>query len=98
MNIYSKPTDSKRYVSYISNHPKPCLKIIPFCTARRICMIVKNKNVRYIKLKELRTILKTQKYPKLVFQKGIEEALTIPQEQLRSEKSPDLENFRQNIR
>ena len=31
MNIYSKPTDSKRYVSYLSNHPKPCLKNIPFC-------------------------------------------------------------------
>ena len=41
MNIYSK-----RYVSYLSYHPKPCLKNIPFCLARRICMIVENKNVR----------------------------------------------------
>ena len=86
MNIYSKPTDSKRYVSYLSNHPKPCLKNIPFCLARRICMIVENKNVRYMKLKELRTILKTQKYPKMVLEKGIEKSLAIPQEQLRSEK------------
>ena len=45
---------SKRYVSYLSNHPKPCLKNIPFCLARRICMIVENKNVRYMKLKELK--------------------------------------------
>ena len=39
-----------------------------------------------MKLKELRTILKTQKYPKMVAEKGIEKALAIPQEQLRSEK------------
>ena len=75
MNIYSKPTDSKGYFSYFSYHPKPCLKIIPFCLARRICMIVENKNVRFMKLKELRIILKTQKYPKMVVQKGIEKAL-----------------------
>ena len=86
MNIYSKPTDSKRYVPYLSNHPKPCLKNIPFCLARRICTIVENKNVRYMKLKELKTILKTQKYPKMVVEKGIEKALVIPQKQLRSEK------------
>ena len=49
-------------------------------------MIVENKNVRYMKLKELKTILKTQKYPKMVVEKGIEKALAIPQKQLRSEK------------
>ena len=46
MKIYSKATESKRYVSYLSNHPKPCLKNIPFCLPRRICMLVKNKNVK----------------------------------------------------
>ena len=86
MNIYAKPADPKRYASYLSNHPKSCLKNIPFCLARRICMIVENKNVRYMKVKELRTILKTQKYPKMFVEKGIEKALAIPQEQLRSEK------------
>ena len=86
MNIYSKPTGSKRSVSYLSNQTKRCLKDIPFCLPRRICIIVENKNVRYVKLKELRTILKTQKYPKMVLEKGIEKSLAIPQEQLRSEK------------
>ena len=75
MNIYSKPTDLKRYVSHLSNHPKSCLKNIPFCLARRICMIVENENVRYMKLKELRTILKTQQYPKNFVEKEIEKAL-----------------------
>ena len=49
-------------------------------------MTVENKNVRYIKLKKLGIILKTQKYPKLVVKKGIEKALAIRQEQLGSEK------------
>ena len=49
-------------------------------------MIVENKNVRYMKIKELKTILKTQKYPKMVVKKGIEKALAIPQKQRRSEK------------
>ena len=36
-DIYSKPTDSKRYISFKSNPPKHCLKNIPFSLARRIC-------------------------------------------------------------
>ena len=80
MNIYLKLTESKRYVCYLSNHTKPCLKNIMFCLARRIYMIVENKNVRYMKLKELRTIFKTQKYPKMVVEKGIEKSLAVPQE------------------
>ena len=86
MNIYSKPANSKRYVSYLSNQPKLCLKNIPFCLARSICVIVENKNVRYMQLKELKKILKTQKYPKMVIERGSEKALTTPQEQRRSEK------------
>ena len=85
-NLYSKSTDSKRYVSNVSNHPTTCLRNIPFCRARHICMIVEYTNIRYMKIKELRTILKIQKYQKLVVQKGIEKALAIPRQQLMSEK------------
>ena len=56
-------------------------------------MIVENKNVRYMKLKELKTIFKTQKYPKMVVEKGIEKALAIPQEQLKSEKLKNKDNI-----
>ena len=45
MNIYVKATNLKRCVSYLSNLPKLCLKKIPFCLARDICMIVENKNI-----------------------------------------------------
>ena len=33
VNIYSKLTDSKHYVSYLSDNQKPFLKNIPFCLA-----------------------------------------------------------------
>ena len=39
-----------------------------------------------MKLQELIIILKTQKYPQLTVQKGIEKPFAVPQEQLRSEK------------
>ena len=75
MKIYSRPTDSKRYVSYVSNHLKSILKNIPFCLPSWICMIRENKYVSYMKLKELRTILKTGKCPKMVVEKGIKNSL-----------------------
>ena len=78
MKIYSKPTNLKRYVSHLCNHPKSCLKNIPFCLLRPICVIVENENVRKMNVKELRTILKTLKYPEMVVEKGIEKALAIP--------------------
>ena len=43
MDIYNRPTDSKRYVPFTSNHPRSCLRNIPFCLARRICAIVEEE-------------------------------------------------------
>ena len=34
MDIYNKLTDSKRHVSFTSNHPRHCLTNIPFSLAR----------------------------------------------------------------
>ena len=34
MDIYNKPTHSKRHVSFTSNHPRHCLTNIPFSLAR----------------------------------------------------------------
>ena len=56
-------------------------------------MIAENENVRYMKLKELGTSLKTQKYPKMVVEMGIEKALAISQERLRSEKLKKRDNI-----
>ena len=48
--------------------------------------MVQNENVKYVKLKELRTILKTKKTSKNGYWKESWKAPTIPQEQFRSEK------------
>ena len=71
MDIYSKPTDSKHYVSYFFNHLKPYLKNITFCLARRICAIAENGNVKYMKFKLLTIILKTEKYPQMLIEKWL---------------------------
>ena len=78
MDIYSKPTDSKRCVSFKSNHPKHCLKNIPFSLARRISMIAEKDSLKEIKLKELETILLEQHYPERIIKSGINKALKIP--------------------
>ena len=43
---YTKPTDTRRYLPFSSSHPKHCKVNIPFCLARRICMIVENENAK----------------------------------------------------
>ena len=62
MDIYSKPTDSKRYVSFKSNHPRHCLKNIQFSLAHRICVIAEKDSLKEINLKELKTLLLEQHY------------------------------------
>ena len=89
MDIYSKPTDSKRYVSFKSNHPKRCLKNIPLSLARRIYMIAKKDYLKEIKLKELETILLEQHYPERIIKAGINKALKIPQNELRNVKEQE---------
>ena len=54
MDIYKKPMDSKRYVPFMSNHPRHCLMNIPFSLASRICTIVGNENVKEKRFSELK--------------------------------------------
>ena len=89
MDIYSKPTDSKRYVSFKSNHPKHCLKNIPFSLARRTCMIAEKDSLKEIKLKELETILLEQHYPERIIKPDTNKALKIPQNELRNVKEQE---------
>ena len=86
MDIYSKPTGSKSYVSFKSNHPKYCLENIPFSLARRICMIAEKDSLKEIKLKELQILLLEQQYPERIIKAGIKKALKIPQNELRNVK------------
>ena len=56
MDIHFKPTDAKRYGYLKSNHPRHCLKNIPFSLARRICMIAEKDSLKEIKMKELKKV------------------------------------------
>ena len=87
MDIYNKPTDSKQYAPFMSNHPRHCLKNIPFSLARRIRTIVENENVKEKCFKELKKILLEQKYPKSLIEAGILRAKEIPLEVLRRPKT-----------
>ena len=59
IDIYNKPTDSKRYnMPFTSNCPRSCLRNIPFCLARRICAIAEEKETKLKRLSELKTSLR----------------------------------------
>ena len=79
IDIYNKPTDSKRYVPFTSNHPRHCLTNITFSLARRICTSVENKNVKQKRFKELK--------------KEIPLAKKIPLEILRQPKTTENEDI-----
>ena len=89
MDIYSKPVDSQRYVSFKSNHLKHCLKNISFSLARRICMIAEKDSLKETKLKELETLLLEQHYPQRIIKEGINKALEIRQNELRNVKEKE---------
>ena len=63
MDIYNKPTDSKRYVPFKSNQPEYFLTNIPFSIARKICTIAENENVKVKRFKELKTKIARTKIP-----------------------------------
>ena len=65
MDIYNKPTDSKRYVPFTSNHPRSCLRNFPFSLARATVTRAKN-------------IIKKAKYPIALRENSIKRALQIP--------------------
>ena len=93
MDIYNKPTDSKRYVPFTSNHPRSCLRNIPFCLARRICAIVEEEETKLKRLSELKTSLKKQKYPIALIENSIKRALQVPLNELRKSKEKGREEI-----
>ena len=90
VDIYNKPTDSKRYVPFTSNHPWHCLRNIPFSLARRIGTIVENENIKTIT--KIKTLLE-QKYHKLLTEASILRDREIPLEFLRQPKTTKYEEI-----
>ena len=87
MDIYNKPTDSKRYVTFTSKHPWHFLTDIPFSIARRIYAIVEKENVKEKCFKELKKALLEQKYPKSLIQTSLLRVKEMPLEILRQPKT-----------
>ena len=83
IDLYRKPTDTRRYVPFSSNHQRHSKKNIPFTLARRTCVIVENNIAKQKHLEELKETLWKQEYPMKIIEAGINKALNIPQDQLR---------------
>ena len=103
MDIYNKPTDSKRYVPFTSNHLRSCLRNTPFCLARHICTIAEEEDTKLKRLSELKTSLKQQKYPIALTENNIKSTSQItlnklrrPKEKRTEEKTPFLSTHNPN--
>ena len=81
-DLYCKPTDTHQYLDFRSCHPSHTKRNIPFNLARRICTIVTDQTLRSRRLEELKTYLQQQNYPLNLINAGIENAITIPVQDL----------------
>jgi hypothetical protein len=75
-DMFYKPTDTKQYLNFHSNHPRHVKIALPYNLARRICTIVSNENIRYNRLNEMKGCLKKCNYPKQLIEDGITKALS----------------------
>ena len=88
-DIYQKPTDSQRYVPYLSSHAPHVKRNIPFNLARHICTIVDKEKTLQKRTEELQENLCKQGYPRGLVRHSIEEAKRIPKHELLEPKSKD---------
>ena len=93
MDIYNKLTDSKVYVPFTSNHPRSCLRNIPFCLDRCICAIVEEEETKLKRLSELKTSLRKAKYPFVLIENSIKRALQVLLNELRKPKEKGREEI-----
>ena len=87
MDIYYKPIGTHRCLPFSSNHPKHWKNNIPFTLARRICTIVENTEAKMKHLENLKMNLSKYQYPKQLTEFDINKALSIPLEELRTDKT-----------
>ena len=86
MDVYYKPVDTHKYLRFSSNHPKHWKKNIPFTLARRICTNAENTEAKIKHLENLKMNLSKCQYPKQLTEFGINKALSIPLQELRTPK------------
>ena len=89
MDLYHKPTDTRRCVEFSSCHPNHCKRNIPFSLARRVHVICENEKEKAIHLRELNENLQKQGYPKNLITNAFTKAAHIPTEELRKPKAKE---------
>ena len=83
MDIYFKPTDTRRCLQFSFIHPNYYQKDIQLTLQRRICTIVENQQKKLEYLSKLKEILKKYDYPVYIITNGIKKTLKIQQNKLR---------------
>jgi hypothetical protein len=74
-DIYHKPTDTHNYLPFNSAHPNSTKINLPYNLARRVVMLVDEKEAKDIHFAVLHEQLKVKGYPSAVINSGITKAL-----------------------
>lgn len=91
-DIYYKPTDSKQYLLFNSCHPRHTRTSIPFSLARRLRTIISNESTVKKRMDELKTFLEKQNYPQNIIKTGIEKAMQLETDSLRTVTEKENDN------
>ena len=75
-NVYYKPTDTKQYLDFHSNHPGHTKRALPYNLARRICVLVSDEERRFGRLYEMSQYLAKCSYLSKLTLDGIKRALS----------------------
>lgn len=92
-DIYYKDTDSKQYLLFYSCHPRHTKINIPFNLARRLRTIVSEEQVLQTRLQELKSFLMKQHYPEQVIEHGLQKAMSLDKNVLRTVTTKGKENI-----
>ena len=78
--------------SVSSNHRNHCKKNIPYILARPICTVVENTEAKTKHFENFKMNLSKHQYPKQLIEFGINKALSIPLQELRTPKTISYDN------
>ena len=92
-DIFYKETDSKQYLLFYSCHPRHTRVNFPYNLARRLRTIISEEHVLKMRMQELKFFLIKQKYPEQVIDRGVEKAMSLNKDQLRTVKARAEENI-----
>ena len=92
-DIYYKDTDSKQYLLFHSCHPRHTKVNIPYNLAHRLRTIVSEENVLQRRMQELETFLRKQNYPAKIVEKGLQKAMSLDKNLLRTVATKDKEHI-----